>query len=160
MIRHHDLHNATMLPLQSDTEYREMLVDADVCVITQQRGSGGFFFPSKLLTTLAWEKPVLTVADEKSDLVQALHEGNFGINVEPEHPEKLARAIERLSANREQLREYAEAGRRYVSQFAMEQVLDDFMFELEKVVDETCPAGLLRPSARTSSGRLARSHAR
>jgi colanic acid biosynthesis glycosyl transferase WcaI len=134
MIRQHRLDNVTMLPLQPDTHYREMLVDADLCVITQQRGSGGYFFPSKLLTTLAWEKPVLTVADEESDLVGGLRQGNFGINIEPDQPEKLARAIQHLSVNREQLREYAVAGRRYVAQFAMEQVLDDFTAELEKLV--------------------------
>lgn len=150
MVRHYGLPNVTMLPLQAEAQYREMLVDADLCVITQQRGSGGFFFPSKLLTTLAWEKPVLTVADEESDLVQGLREGNFGINVEPGRPEKLARAIEHLRANPEQRREHALAGRRYVSQFAMDQVLADFTLELEKVA-ETSRAGVLRPA--TSSAR-------
>src|SRR4030095_10991562 len=75
LVRRHELRNVTMLPLQADAQDREMLMDADVCVITQQRGSGGFFFPSKLLTTLAWEKPVLTGADEESELVRALREG-------------------------------------------------------------------------------------
>lgn len=151
MVRRYELRNVTMLPLQADTQYREMLVDADVCVITQQRGSGGFFFPSKLLTTLAWEKPVLTVADEASDLVQGLREANFGLNVEPDLPEKLARTIEAMSANREQLREYALAGRRYVSQFAMEQVLDNFTVELEKVIAENWEAGAVRPAVPTTA---------
>jgi len=156
MVRRYELNNVTMLPLQADAQYREMLVDADLCVITQQRGSGGFFFPSKLLTTLAWEKPVLTVADEESDLVHGLREGNFGINIEPGRPEKLARAIEHLRADREQLREYALAGRQYVSQFAMEQVLDDFTLELEKVVDETSPTRVLRPAVPSSARRRPR----
>ena len=156
MIRRYELRNVTMLPLQGDVEYREMLVDADLCVITQQRGSGGYFFPSKLLTTLAWEKPVLTVADEESDLVHGLREGNFGVNVEPGRPEKLARAIEQLRANREQLDEYAVSGRRYVSQFAMEQVLDDFTLEVEKVVDETSRDGVLRPVVPSSARRRPR----
>lgn len=151
MVRRYDLRNVTMLPLQADNQYREMLFDANVCVITQQRGSGGFFFPSKLLTTLAWEKPVLTVADETSDLVHGLREGNFGLNVEPGLPEKLARTIEAMSANREQLHGYALAGRQYVSQFAMERVLDDFATELEKVVAEAREAGAVRPAIRAPS---------
>src|SRR4030095_14092642 len=93
LVRRHELRNVTMLPFQADAQYREMLMDADVCVITQQRGSGGFFFPSKLLTTLAWRKPVLTVADHESELVQALERGLFGVNVEPGQPQELARAI-------------------------------------------------------------------
>jgi colanic acid biosynthesis glycosyl transferase WcaI len=133
-IRHYELKNVTMLPLQPDQEYREMLVDADLCVITQQRGSGGFFFPSKLLTTLAWEKPVLTVADEESELVRALREGNFGMNVEPGRPEKLARALEDLRANPSRLAVYATAGRAYVAQFEMERVLSEFTARLENLV--------------------------
>lgn len=132
-IRELGLRNMTLLPLQSDRHYREMLVDADLCVITQQRGSGGFFFPSKLLTTLAWQKPVLTVADEESELVRALHEGAFGVNIEPGNPEQLARTLEHLNANRPSLRDYAIAGRKYVEQFEMERVLDDFTRELEKL---------------------------
>jgi colanic acid biosynthesis glycosyl transferase WcaI len=149
MVHRYELRNVSMLPLQADAQYREMLVDADLCVITQQRGSGGFFFPSKLLTTLAWEKPVLTVADEASDLVQGLREGSFGLNVEPGLPEKLARTIEAMSASREQLRAYALAGRRYVSQFAMQQVLDDFTVELEKVIAESREA--VRPTVRAAA---------
>jgi len=136
MIREHELHNVSLLPLQPDAGYREMLVDADVCVITQQRGSGGFFFPSKLLTTLAWEKPVLTVADRESELVRALDDGRFGVNVEPGHPEKLARALEHLSASRAELRGYAVAGRRYVERFEMERVLEEFTSVLKVIAAE------------------------
>ena len=134
MIRDHALRNVTLLPLQADAPYREMLVDADLCVITQQRGSGGFFFPSKLLTTLAWEKPVLTVADEESELVRALREGKFGVNMPPGQPDELAVALEELSANRGQLRSYGIAGRQYVTRFAMERVLAEFTAELEDLV--------------------------
>jgi colanic acid biosynthesis glycosyl transferase WcaI len=134
LIRRHELRNVTMLPLQADAAYREMLVDADVCLITQQPGSGGFFFPSKLLTTLAWEKPVLTVADEESELVRALRAGRFGVNVEPGQPEKLARAVEHLGASRAELHHYGVAGRRYVEQFEMQKVLSEFTRELQALI--------------------------
>ncbi len=135
LVRRYELRNVTMLPLQADAQYREMLVDADVCVITQQPGSGGFFFPSKLLTTLAWEKPVLTVADEESELVRALREGNFGLNVPPGQPEKLAQLLELLNAESGQLEAYAIAGRKYVERFEMERVLAEFTRELKSVTN-------------------------
>ncbi|RYD82644.1 MAG: glycosyltransferase WbuB, partial [Verrucomicrobiaceae bacterium] len=53
------LKNVRLVPLQDRQGYEEMLVDADLCLITQQVGTGQFFFPSKLLTTLAFRKPVL-----------------------------------------------------------------------------------------------------
>ncbi|HTD68064.1 MAG TPA: WcaI family glycosyltransferase [Candidatus Limnocylindria bacterium] len=141
------LRNVTLLPLQSEDHYREMLVDADVGVITQQRGSGGFFFPSKLLTILAWAKPVLAVADENSELVHALREGRFGLHVEPGEPQKLAQALERLSANRRLLKDHAVAGRSYVAQFEMDRVLQEFVSQLESLIT-------LRGESRTSSSKL------
>jgi colanic acid biosynthesis glycosyl transferase WcaI len=136
LIRRHALTNVTMLPLQDDTAYREMLVDADVCVITQQAGSGGFFFPSKLLTTLAWQKPVLTVADRESELVRALESGGFGVNVPPGDAAHVAHALERLASDRTKLSEYGANGRRYVERFEMDVVLREFTGELDRLVAE------------------------
>jgi colanic acid biosynthesis glycosyl transferase WcaI len=56
------LPNFTMLPLQAGSDYRALLMDADVCFITQQAGAGNSFFPSKLLGLLAESRPVVTVA--------------------------------------------------------------------------------------------------
>lgn len=134
LVRKYELKNVTMLPLQDDVGYREMLVDADVCVITQQPGSGGYFFPSKLLTTLAWQKPVLTVADRESELVRALESGIFGVNVPPGDCMAVAQALERLANDRSKLAEYAVAGRRYVERFEMSRVLQEFTSELEVLV--------------------------
>lgn len=135
-VRAHQLANVTMLPLQPDAAYRELLVDADVCVITQQAGSGSCFFPSKLLTTLAWAKPVLTVAGDDSELVHAMQEGRFGLNVPPNEPARLSEALETLSRDPARLREHAEAGRAFVARFEMDGVLRRFTAELEKLVCE------------------------
>lgn len=97
LIQKYGLENVLLLPLQQEEAYREMLADADCSVITQQEGTGSFFFPSKLLTSLAVGKPVVTVADESSELAQATRSGRFGINVLPNQPEALARAIYSLA---------------------------------------------------------------
>ncbi|HMJ90741.1 MAG TPA: WcaI family glycosyltransferase [Candidatus Acidoferrum sp.] len=136
LIHKHELTNVIMLPLQDESGYREMLVDADVCVITQQAGSGGYFFPSKLLTSLAWQKPVLTVADRNSELVRALESGGFGVNVPPADAAHVAHALEKLASDRSRLADYATAGRRYVEQFEMAHVLGEFTRELEQLVME------------------------
>jgi colanic acid biosynthesis glycosyl transferase WcaI len=135
-VRAYQLTNVTMLPLQPDAAYHELLVDADVCVITQQAGSGSCFFPSKLLTTLAWSKPVVTVAGDDSELVHAMHEGRFGINVPPGEPLQLSQALELLSRDRSRLREFARAGRAFVARFEMDPVLGRFTAELESLVRE------------------------
>ena len=98
MIERDALKNVLLLPIQPDELYREMIADADCMVITQQQGAGSYFFPSKLLTSLAAAKPVVTVADESSELARALAAGHFGINVPPNEPESLSRAIRSLAA--------------------------------------------------------------
>ena len=100
-IAHAALDNVLLLPLQPEKEYREMLSDADCTVITQQHGTGSFFFPSKLLASLASAKPVLTVADDDSELAKAVRMGNFGVNVTPNRPDMLAQALRRFAATRE-----------------------------------------------------------
>ena len=127
----------TMLPLLSNREYAEMLVDADVCLVTQQTGSGNAFFPSKLLTTLAYGKPAVTVADPESALARAVAAGRFGINIPPGNPAQLATTLRDLAYNRFQLGDFAAAGRAFVQQFEQNHVLAKFFSELEKVARPT-----------------------
>lgn len=91
--------NVLLLPLQSEIEYREMLADANCSVITQQAGTGSFFFPSKLLSAVAASKPVITVADEDSELAKAVRTGGFGINVPPGRADLLADTLVMFAAN-------------------------------------------------------------
>jgi colanic acid biosynthesis glycosyl transferase WcaI len=130
----HQLRNVVMLPLQDEKNYLEMLADADVCLITQQKGSGNAFFPSKLLVTLGLAKPVITVADEESELASALRTGAFGVNILPGQHEKLAAALEAMSQNPGELSTMGPAGRRFVEQFESGRVLAGFERVLEATV--------------------------
>lgn len=98
-----ELTNVRFLPLQEKAEYEEMLVDADLCLITQQAGSGQFFFPSKLLTTLAFAKPVLVVADADSELALAVHEGACGFRAPPGAAHAMADALRGAQEQRDAL---------------------------------------------------------
>ncbi len=129
--------NLRLLPLLAEADYHEMLVDADVCLITQQKGAGGAFFPSKLLSTLAFGKPVLTVADEESELCRAVKEGHFGRNVSPNQAEALATALAEMAEQPEALRAWGEAGRKFVAQFSRDQVLAGFTKMLEDLAAES-----------------------
>jgi len=120
----------SMLPLQFGTDYKELLVDADVSLITQQSGSGNAFFPSKLLITLAYSSPVVTVADEGSALARVVADGKFGRNIIPGKPDQLARTFRELARDRQQLRAWGEAGRVYVERFEQRRVLEKFVGEL------------------------------
>jgi colanic acid biosynthesis glycosyl transferase WcaI len=125
------LQAVTLLPMQPDADYREMMGAADVCLITQQKGSGRAFFPSKLLSALAFRKPVLTVADADSELARALKSGRFGVNIPPEEPGSVARALDMLGADPERLAGFAGAGRKFIESFERKKVLGDFIAVLE-----------------------------
>ncbi|HSI14724.1 MAG TPA: WcaI family glycosyltransferase [Chthoniobacter sp.] len=127
------LENVRLLPLLSDQEYREMLADCDVAIITQLAGSGRAFFPSKLLNPLAYGRPILSVADTDSELARAMVEGCFGCNVPPGQADVLAATLERLAASPGELEAWGRAGREWVEQFEQKRVLAAF---LERI----CPA--------------------
>ena len=132
-VRQRNLQNVTMLPLQDASMYANLLVDADVCLITQMAGSGSAFFPSKLLSALAFGKPIVSVADDDSALAVATAEGGFGVNVSPNEAEALAIVLRNLAANRAQLQQFSEAGRAFVSQFETATVLRKFVEELKQI---------------------------
>ena len=133
-IQQEQLQNITLLPLQPDQEYQEMLADADVCLITQQAGSGAAFFPSKLLAVLALSRPVVGVADDTSELRRALTTGGFGKCVPPGDASQLAQVLQSLAADRAELGQYGMNGRKYVEQFAFATVLPRFTADLEKLI--------------------------
>lgn len=124
------LPNFSMLPLQAGRDYRALLVDADLCFITQQAGAGNSFFPSKLLGLLAESRPVVTVAAPECELALSLAEGNFGVNVPPGRPQELADLLDGLANDPQRLAEFGAAGRRYVEQFAKSRVMRKFADEL------------------------------
>ena len=133
LVRRYSLENVLFLPLQPEPVFREMLRAAGLCLVTQQKGSGRSFFPSKLLDALAYGKPVLTVADSDSELARVLDEGRFGVNAPPDQPEKIAALLEEMSGDPEQLAEFGAAGRNYADRFERKKVLADFLREIETV---------------------------
>jgi colanic acid biosynthesis glycosyl transferase WcaI len=122
-----------MLPLQFGTDYKELLVDADVSLITQQSGSGNAFFPSKLLVTLAYSSSVVTVADEESALARVVADGKFGKNIPPGKPDQLAKTFQELAQDRQLLRRWGENGRQYVRRFEQPCVLGNFVEQLKSL---------------------------
>ena len=126
-LAHHPAANLTLLPLQDDGAYREMMADTDACLITQQAGTGQYFFPSKLLSALAFARPVLAVADADSELALAVDEGGFGWRVAPGDPGELVGALDRAARlGRGDLHRLGESGRRYVKRFEWSTVLAEF----------------------------------
>ncbi|HWL17840.1 MAG TPA: WcaI family glycosyltransferase [Opitutus sp.] len=129
------LPNLHLLPLLSDADYASMLADTDVGLITQASGTGEFFFPSKLLSLLQAKVPVVTVADDASELARAVADGGFGANVAPGDAVALAGALASLNRDRSVLAAWRERTR-WVNQFSPAAVLPQFARQLELVAGE------------------------
>jgi colanic acid biosynthesis glycosyl transferase WcaI len=136
LVRTHGLSHVRMLPLQPKDQYRELLADADISLITEQKGAGQAFFPSKLLGTLGAGSPVLAVADETSELYRATREGGFGLTVEPDEPGLLAEALQRLQKDPSLLLGMGECGKAFVARFDFGITLPAFLREIEGVAKE------------------------
>ena len=135
-VKERKLTNVSMISLKSGREYQELLVDANVSLITQQSGSGNAFFPSKLLVTLAHSSPVLTVADEESALAKAVNSGGFGVNVTPGSPPRVAEALGQMAEHPVKLTEWGSAGRKYVARFDQQPVMQRFFEQLRAISGE------------------------
>lgn len=121
-----NLPNVKLLPLLPTPEYQSLLREADICVVTQQKGSGALFFPSKLLRILSAERAVLAVADETSELDRAVREGKFGVCVPPAFPEELAAVVKGLAEDPGKVTSMAARSTIWMRQFDREKVLNHF----------------------------------
>ena len=124
-LRARPLPGVILLPLQPAADYAAMLRAADVALVTQLPGTGQVCFPSKLLDVLAAGRPVITVADETSDLARAVAEGGFGRVVPAGDAPALARALQAAAADPAQLAAWA-ARTRWVERFGAATVLPRF----------------------------------
>lgn len=136
-----------LIPLQPNEIFPVMLQDADICLVTQQAGCGAIFFPSKLITLLAAARPVITVADETSELATAVREGGFGVNVLPGDSDGLAAALSNFADDRSSLSDLGSAGFQWIQQFSRESVLQPFADYIEGALNaKQKPSRLLSPS--------------
>jgi colanic acid biosynthesis glycosyl transferase WcaI len=125
------LKNLLLLPLQDEIGYREMQVDTSVSLITQHKGTGQFFFPSKLLSAMLFSKAVLAVGDSDSELAHAVIESQCGYVVPPDDLDGLASALTKMCSPDTQ-HVMGENGKKWVSQFAFDIVQGQFERELFK----------------------------
>jgi colanic acid biosynthesis glycosyl transferase WcaI len=126
------LQSIRFFPLLPELRFHELMVDADLCVIPQQAGGGRCFFPSKLLKALAFSRPIFAVADPSSELAEALRDGLFGVLAPPGDPSDIAKALDAMVRDPENLRHYGRAGFKFVKRFEQSALLDRFALELEQ----------------------------
>lgn len=138
------LPNLRLLPLQPRARFFELLAQADVCLVTQQRSVADIVFPSKVITLLAAGRAVIGSLSPGSEVARVLSESGAGITVAPEDPRALADAVMRLRTDPSLLARRGRAGRAYaLDRWERETVLKSTEQKLAGVFDrKLAPAGV------------------
>jgi len=134
-----NLPNVRFLPFRPADEVPHVMMAGDVHVVTVRRGLEGVVVPSKLYSILAAGRPVLAIADPKSDAARIVSESGCGLAVDPDDPAAVAQAIRRLRDNPAQLAEMGRCAQAAAERYAR-------VIELERFV------GIVEEAAREGNG--------
>lgn len=135
LVRARELTNIRFCDLVAADRLGDFLSAADIHVIPQRRAAAGSVMPSKLLNIMAVGRPVVVTADLDTDLAHAVRASGGGLVVEPESPQALARALERLAYNRTEREDCGAAARRYVlARYGIDRVIGAFAQAVTAIV--------------------------
>jgi glycosyltransferase involved in cell wall biosynthesis len=108
------LPNVRFLPMQPKELYPSVLAAADACLVTLRPEVTTPVVPSKLLTIMAAERPVLASMPLAGDAPAIIAQSGCGISCPPGDARSLADAVLYLQRNRAGALEMARNGRRFV----------------------------------------------
>lgn len=92
-IAKNDLRNIKVTGWIPEEEQNAMLSACDVAVISLAEGMYGLSVPSKSYFNMAAEKPLLLIADPKSEIARVIQENEIGWVVQPHDPNALAKTL-------------------------------------------------------------------
>lgn len=119
--------NVITLGFQERSSQNDFLNACDVAIVTLSDGMYGLGVPSKSYNIMAAGKPILYVGDENSEIALCIKEYSLGWIVEPNNPQALARMMESIYANKDQLSVIQKNARKAAdSVFAKELIMEKY----------------------------------
>lgn len=109
------LRNVSFLPFQPLDQYAEALAAADATLVTLHPGATFASVPSKVYKQMAAARPILAVADRRSEIARLVEESGCGLAIPPDDMFGLAAALRRLASRREEAARMGAAGRGYIT---------------------------------------------
>lgn len=131
MLQAQGLTNIRWLPLQPTERLNELLNLADIHLLPQRAGMGELMMPSKLLGMLASGRPVLAMAEPKTQLANEV--SKCGLVLPPGDTESLTAAIERLVMMPDERKNMGDAARVAAVKWTKNTVLEEFDVELQQL---------------------------
>jgi len=128
--------NVRFLPFRPADQVPHVMMAGDLHIVTVRRGLEGVVVPSKLYGILAAGRPVLAVADAKSDAARIVIESGSGIVADPDDPAAVAAAIRELRDNAPRLAEMGRRARETAKKYARVNELQRFVGIVEEAANE------------------------
>ncbi len=100
IVKRENLKNVQFCDLVPENEFRKLMMQTSVLVVTLREESKGMSVPSKLYTYLTAGKPILAIVPEGSEIDIEIKEDQFGISVSGNSPELIADAIIKLKEDK------------------------------------------------------------
>lgn len=133
--------NVLFLPLQPDDVVPQMMAAADILLVNQHADMVEAVMPSKLLTYMAAERPVVIAAHPDSEPAREVRDGECGVVVAPDQPDVLAQAILELAREPARRARLGQRGRAFVQEnFARTRLMDVFEAQLREQIPDSAPA--------------------
>lgn len=98
-IKNHNIVNTTFINKLNKEDYDELLKACDVGLIFLDKRFTIPNIPSRLLSYLDYNKPVIAATDVNTDLKDIIEEGNFGYWCESENPNDMIDLFEKIKEN-------------------------------------------------------------
>jgi colanic acid biosynthesis glycosyl transferase WcaI len=109
------LRNVTFLPFQPLDRYAEALAAADATVVTLHPAATFASVPSKVYKQMAAARPIVAIADRRSEVSRLVEESGCGLAVPPHDVTALTQALRRLAARTDESTRMGRAGRDYLT---------------------------------------------
>jgi colanic acid biosynthesis glycosyl transferase WcaI len=126
--------NVKFLPFRPFEQVQHVMIAGDIHVVTIRRGLEGVVVPSKLYGILAAGRPVLVVADQKSDAARIVADSGCGLTADPDDPQGVANAIRELRSDPVRLSDMGTRARGVAQNYARVNELQRFSVILEEAV--------------------------
>lgn len=125
--RNSSMKNISLRGFVDRSMQNDFLNACDVALVTLNDGMYGLGVPSKSYNIMAAGKPILLVADKKSEIARCIEEYNIGWVVEPNCPKALKQAFEKACNEKESFESMKNNARKIAEDvFAKELILEKY----------------------------------
>lgn len=122
--------NVISLGYRHRSEQNDFLNMCDVAIVTLSDGMYGLGVPSKAYNIMATGKPILFVGEPTSEIALCIQEYGIGWVVEPNNPDALVNAIEKIYSQRDHIKDFSNKSRQLADGLFSKQNILNKYFEL------------------------------